>query len=58
MFALKTLINPAGAIAHCTHLEALGAEGVLAGQNLVVPTELLQADGALQQVRQVHPLLL
>ena len=37
------------------HLEALGAEGVLTGQDLVQVTQLLQADGALKEVRQVHP---
>ena len=40
----------------CRHLEALGAECVLTGEHLVQVTQLLQADGALQEVRQVHAL--
>ena len=37
-----------------SHLEALGAECVLTWEHLVLVTQLLQADGALQQFRQVH----
>ena len=32
-------------------LEALGTEGVLAGEHLVLVAELLQTDGALQHLR-------
>jgi hypothetical protein len=35
-------------------LEALSTECVLTGEHLVQVTQLLQADGALQQLRQVH----
>ena len=40
----------------CRHLEALGAECVLTGEHLVQVTQLLQADRALKEVRQVHAL--